>query len=299
MEPPDDKLALLMCGKDERTAEAAFTQLHFRYRAITLRYISWRINNLEDAADETQRVWVKIWFSRENFQAGEAFQPWMWTIVRRTVVDYLRRHYPGANDEKTMRAVVKALSEMGDNWVEHFVNEAVEILFTDAFKRNWQELPIEYREALIMKFGTGLLDEVIAARLNQPIARIRKRLRLAKERLQQMLGFAYVMKIDAAAASQSAMQAADKALSEMDENWLEKLADTTMHSRFAEDFRGAWDRLPPSSKKALELKYLWGFSDEEIAKCLKRPAEDVKGEMRLARDRLKERLGAVGIPIRK
>jgi RNA polymerase sigma-70 factor (ECF subfamily) len=63
-----------------------------RYYEKLVRYISYRINNCEEARDLAQDVFTRI-LERSSFIYEEAAERLLFTVARNLVNDYLRHHY--------------------------------------------------------------------------------------------------------------------------------------------------------------------------------------------------------------
>lgn len=70
------------------SVEAAYTAYHDRL----LRYIQTRVNNEWDAENLAQDIWVRVLTSERALQA-DTLLPYLYTIARNLINDYLRRLY--------------------------------------------------------------------------------------------------------------------------------------------------------------------------------------------------------------
>lgn len=83
----DAGLMLAYRNGDER----AFAELYKSYAPMLARYFARHGKRPADAADLTQETFLRLHRSREDFRAGEAVRPWLFTIARNVCHDHGRR----------------------------------------------------------------------------------------------------------------------------------------------------------------------------------------------------------------
>jgi RNA polymerase sigma-70 factor (ECF subfamily) len=79
----------------------AFAVLYRHYLTPLYRYLLSRLNNVHDAEDLTEQVFIEAMGGLVNFQykKGGCFAAWLFTIARRRLVDFYRRHEDSPLDD--------------------------------------------------------------------------------------------------------------------------------------------------------------------------------------------------------
>ena len=68
-----------------------FAGLYHRHVIPVYRYLHARLGNHQDAEDVTSAAFLRAWRSFGAYEPTEPFAPWLFTIVKRTLADHLRR----------------------------------------------------------------------------------------------------------------------------------------------------------------------------------------------------------------
>jgi RNA polymerase sigma-70 factor (ECF subfamily) len=141
----------------------------------------WLTSNDHDAQDVTQEASLRAFKYFESFH-GENARAWLLTIVRNTFYNWLKKNRPpeiaGALDNEAL--AVENISANADNtnlW----------LMDAEAVRRAIAELPVEFREVIVLREMEGLSYKEIAALSNVPIGTVMSRLARAREQLQQRL----------------------------------------------------------------------------------------------------------------
>lgn len=140
----------------------------------------WLLGNRHDAEDVVQESLLKAFRAVDRIRGGDA-RAWLLTIVRNTALNYRQRHKPTAEvrwDEK--------LPEPADQTAgpeTHLLQEERRVRVRSAIER----LPIEFREALVLREIEGLPYKEIAWVLKVPIGTVMSRLSRARNLLMQEL----------------------------------------------------------------------------------------------------------------
>jgi RNA polymerase sigma-70 factor (ECF subfamily) len=71
----------------------AFGDLYERYLALIYRYVFYRVNDVAEAEDLTEQVFLKAWEALDHYQLREVpFSAWLYRIAHNVVVDRHRTH---------------------------------------------------------------------------------------------------------------------------------------------------------------------------------------------------------------
>jgi len=145
------------------------------------RYARWLTKNVAEAEDLVQEAYLKGFRGYESFIAGSNIRAWMFRILRNTFLTSrtgLRAIPPVPLDENIVESVVDPATPE-TNYV-HRAN-------ADALRRAIDDLPVEFREVLLMCDVEGMRYKEIAEALSIPIGTVTSRLLRARARLRKAL----------------------------------------------------------------------------------------------------------------
>jgi RNA polymerase sigma-70 factor (ECF subfamily) len=141
----------------------------------------WLAGNDHDAQDVAQEASLRAFKYFESFH-GENARAWLLTIVRNTFYNWHKKNRPpeiaGPLDDEAL--AVEDVSANADNsnlWLAD----------VDAVRRAIAELPVEFREMIVLREMEGLSYKEIAVLSDVPIGTVMSRLARARKRLQQRL----------------------------------------------------------------------------------------------------------------
>ncbi len=141
----------------------------------------WLTRNDIDAQDVVQEAYLRAFRFFSGFRGGDG-RAWLLRIVRNTFYSWLEKNPP-----REMKAVSEeeALDLAGDGPAPdaHLLEEAD----TKSLHRAIEALPVEFREALVMRELEGLSYKEIADIANVPMGTVMSRLARARRLLRQML----------------------------------------------------------------------------------------------------------------
>jgi RNA polymerase sigma-70 factor (ECF subfamily) len=142
----------------------------------------WLLGNDQDAADAVHDAFVRATRSAHTYAGGNA-RAWWLAIVRNCCLAALktrRREAPGV----AVETIVDAGVDTAANDVESTVQAAER---TRAIERQLRALPVEFREALILREIEDLSYREIADVLEVPIGTVMSRLSRGRTLLQKAL----------------------------------------------------------------------------------------------------------------
>ena len=145
----------------------------------------WLAGNDHDAQDVAQEASLRAFKFFGNFR-GEDARAWLLTIVRNTFYTWLRKNRP---PEKTVEINDETLdiedaSANAESANPHFAD-------ADAVRRAIAELPVEFREIVILREMEGFSYKEIADLAEVPIGTVMSRLARARKLLQKSLAVAF------------------------------------------------------------------------------------------------------------
>jgi len=154
------------------TTEKVWEEFHPRLKQFILKHVPGEQN----AEDILQEVFLKIHTRIDTLRNEEKLQSWLYQIARNSIADYYREH----------KATVE-LSEALFLPEEPVVDDDVVKDLLPGVKAMVDNLPDEYREALILTEYEGLTQRELAERLGLSLSGAKSRVQRAREKLKAML----------------------------------------------------------------------------------------------------------------
>ena len=137
--------------------------------------------NPDDAHDLVQEVLLRVRRGLASYQPG-SFEGWLWRITRNAFLDDVRR--------KNRRPTAPLPDEV-DRW-ERASSDAADVEYArislgDDIQKALLELPIDFREAVVLCDVVGLSYEEIAVAVAVPIGTVRSRIHRGRKMLKDLL----------------------------------------------------------------------------------------------------------------
>jgi RNA polymerase sigma factor (sigma-70 family) len=160
---------------------ARFEQVVLPHLDSAYNLARWLTGNDHDAEDVVQDAYLRAVKFFDGFRGGDA-RPWLLTVVRHACFDWLQRnrsHQPLAVFDEELH------SNQGDSL------DPAQLLLRkqdyEMLRQALEELPVEFREVLVLRELEGLSYKEIGAVTNLPPGTIMSRLARARERLRHGL----------------------------------------------------------------------------------------------------------------
>src|SRR5580692_2666000 len=166
---------------DEGERSRLFEQMVLPHLDAAYNLARWLAGNDHDAQDVAQEACLRAFKFFGSFR-GENARAWLLTIVRNTFYNWLRKNRPpemaGAIDDEAL-----AVEDISVN------AQAVQLRLADAetVRRAIAELPVEFREIVVLREMEGLSYKEIADLSAVPIGTVMSRLARARRQLQKRL----------------------------------------------------------------------------------------------------------------
>ena len=165
---------------DERERLKLFEQTVLPHLDAAYNLARWLTGNDQDAQDVAQEASLRAFKFFGNFR-GENARAWLLTIVRNTFYTWLRKnHRPEVtleNDE------VLAVEDVSVN-VEVLSSRLAD---AEVVRQAIEELPVEFREIIILREMEGFSYKEISDLADVPIGTVMSRLARARKQLQRRL----------------------------------------------------------------------------------------------------------------
>jgi len=137
--------------------------------------------NADDAHDLVQEVLLRVRRGLANYQPG-SFEGWLWRITRNAFLDEIR---------KRKRRPTSPLPDEIDRWDVATSDPAdveyARITLGDDIQKALLELPIEFREAVVLCDVIGLSYEEMARAASGPIGTVRSRIHRGRRMMRELL----------------------------------------------------------------------------------------------------------------
>ena len=174
-----------LVGKDGRLEEpdklACFEHAVLPHLDSAYNLARWLIRNDQDAQDLVQEACLRALRSFEGFRGGDS-RAWLLTIVRNSCYTWLQQN--------RLQGLTTVFDEEIHTSQEHSRSpEALLLEKADArlVKDALEELPPEFREAIVLRELEGMSYKEIADVAGVPVGTVMSRLARARERLQRQL----------------------------------------------------------------------------------------------------------------
>lgn len=167
--------------------EDALKILIGRYLKTVYNFVYRIIGNLQDTQDITQEVFIKIWKHIEKYDQRQNFKTWIFTIAHNAALDWLRKKrnlvfsdFENSEHENYLEHTLidpkplpdEIIAQMGD---QKFVSDLL------------SQLPLIYREVMILRYSNELTFEEIAEILKRPVDTVKSQHRRALVVLRRFL----------------------------------------------------------------------------------------------------------------
>src|SRR6201993_5395644 len=176
-----------MCVAEERLSAATFEQLALPLFDRLYNFAHWLTRNREEAEDLVQETYAKALKGFSSFRPGTNFRAWMYRILRNTFLT------SRTGLKTTMTVPLDSEDDQPELALERETPETILIE-----RSNWQlvhsaidELPVHFREILLLCEVEEMSYQEIAETLSIPIGTVMSRLSRARkvlgDRLRQEL----------------------------------------------------------------------------------------------------------------
>ena len=172
----DEELVQLICNEDQEQ----YRELIRRYQDRLLKYAYYLINNREDAHDAVQEAFIKAFINLRGFDTKKKFSSWIYRIVHNESINIIKKKkYIVPKD-------YQELERMEDTDVD-IEKQAEKEEMTSMLTQYLDQLPVNYKECLILYYLEEKSYEEISEILQKPIGTISTNISRGKKLIKEIL----------------------------------------------------------------------------------------------------------------
>ena len=165
----------------EKSKAVRFEEIALPHLSAAYNLARWLVHNDQDAEDVVQEAYLRAFKYFGGYRGGEG-RTWLLTIVRNTSYSWLQRN--------RARELTDSIDETEEEVAIDFSNpESLLLENIDArmVREALAELPVEFREVMVMRELEELSYKEIATIADLPIGTVMSRLARGRKRLQSLL----------------------------------------------------------------------------------------------------------------
>lgn len=167
---------------NERDQQSQFEAIVLPHLDAAYNLARWLAGNDHDAADIVQEASLRAFRFVAGFRGGNS-RSWLLTIVRNTAYTWLKKNHAPA----VIQMADDELTEIEDPAAPAADVALLQKANADVLRAAIEALPVEYREALVLRELEGLAYKDIAGVAGVPIGTVMSRLARARKQLQETL----------------------------------------------------------------------------------------------------------------
>jgi RNA polymerase sigma-70 factor (ECF subfamily) len=165
--------------------EAALAAFYDRYGRLVFSLALRILEDVSLAEEITQEVFLTLWNKADTYHPEEGkVITWLGSLARHRAIDLLRRQKVRPEGHRTDWSEDSFPTLKED---PQFEEDLVTEQRREAVRRAVGSLPSEQRQVLALAYFSGMSHQDIAIELGQPLGTVKTRLRLAMQKLRQML----------------------------------------------------------------------------------------------------------------
>lgn len=161
----------------------AFSDLVRTYQHRVVNYARAMVSNEADAEDVAQDAFVRAYRGLRTFRGDSSFKTWLYRIVTNAA----RTHLARRRDRPEQTAGDAAMSPEAFGQPATGEDLEASVVDRDRIDRALATLPVEMREAVVLRDVEGLDYREIAAALDVPIGTVESRIFRGRARLRDAL----------------------------------------------------------------------------------------------------------------
>jgi len=167
--------------------EESLAVLIRRYLGPVYGFVKKYTGNPDDASDITQEAFVKAWKSIKRFDRARSFRTWIFTIAKRTAIDWLKK-------KNALPFSALEGGKQGSSFAESLADDSVSVFEQLLLKQSSRELaaaisklPPNYGPVINLRVNDELTFQEISRKLKKPLNTVKSQYRRATVMLKDLL----------------------------------------------------------------------------------------------------------------
>jgi RNA polymerase sigma-70 factor (ECF subfamily) len=166
----------------ERNRIARFEQVILPHLDAAYNLARWLTRSDHDAEDIVQEAYMRAFRFFDGFRGGDS-RSWLLTIVRNTCYTWLRQNQAHRTATAFDEEIHSAIGDDASNAETAILQSADNQLVRQAL----DDLPVEFREVLVLRELEGLSYKEIARIADIPVGTVMSRIARARKQIEQSL----------------------------------------------------------------------------------------------------------------
>lgn len=176
LQQAEERLTVLLAQSGDREAFSKLVELYDRRLYY---YLARLLGNSDDALDVLQGVWLRVHRYLDRLDSPAAFRVWIYRIAHRAAMTELRRRSRGFRLSQSVEQPPPEAAQAEDD-LERFEN-------AELVHRGLQQLSLEHRQVLTLRFVEEMSIEEIAAVIHIRPGTVQSRLYYARQALREVI----------------------------------------------------------------------------------------------------------------
>lgn len=141
------------------------------------------MNNEADADDVTQEVFVTVYLKIGTFKGDSSLKSWIYSIAANKCKDYIRRHRLRPQNLFQRLSQHELKKTQSNDIAEDYIRSTIQ----EGLFEKIMELPVKYREVIILYYYKGLSINEISFVLKEKESTLQSRLLRARKKLRELI----------------------------------------------------------------------------------------------------------------
>ena len=179
----DQKTDAEIVGRVLKGDKQAYALLIEAYKGPVFNLAFRMTGSYPDADDLTQETFIRAYQKLHQFDQGKKYFTWLYTISINLIRNHLKKKARNIAAPAAIRFFPESQTQADESREGDMLSEERMI----SLEKTMQTLPVDLREALILKFHQGLTFEEIAAITGDSVSAVKMRIYRGLEQLKRLM----------------------------------------------------------------------------------------------------------------